>query len=70
MTTPPSPPDLAALDRANLHMSRAMALAQLLECCGGGTIPLKASMLEVVAGMLGEELRAIQQALNHSDGST
>ncbi|MBF0190714.1 MAG: hypothetical protein HQL99_06130 [Magnetococcales bacterium] len=64
MTTPPSLPDLTALDQANLHLSRAMALAQLLECCGGGSIPLKASMLEMVAGMLGEELQIAQGTIN------
>ncbi|MBF0192428.1 MAG: hypothetical protein HQL99_15010 [Magnetococcales bacterium] len=59
-----TPPDhIALVDAVNLHLTRALAIAHLLECCCGSTIGPKIGMLEVAAGMLEEELVAVQHAL-------
>ncbi|MBF0192700.1 MAG: hypothetical protein HQL99_16425 [Magnetococcales bacterium] len=61
-TTPPD--HIALVDATNLHLTRALAIAHLLECSCGSTFIPKASMLEVLAGMLEDEVRAAQETFH------
>ncbi|MBF0192715.1 MAG: hypothetical protein HQL99_16500 [Magnetococcales bacterium] len=70
MNTPTPAALVVLMDQISAPLSRAIALANLLECCCASPIAPKFGMLEIVAGLLVDELRTIQQALNASEGAS
>lgn len=70
MNTPTPAALVVLMDQISAPLSRAIALANLLECCCASPIATKFGMLEVVAGLLVDELTSIRTAVNdHLGGS-
>ncbi|MBF0192740.1 MAG: hypothetical protein HQL99_16630 [Magnetococcales bacterium] len=70
MNTPTPAAIVVLMDQISAPLSRAIALANLLECCYASPIAPKFGMLEIVAGLLVDELTSIRKAVNDHLGKS